>query len=409
MAIESPVCIGVISRMPEAKVHTAAFLIMFALAMWVESPVIDLLSTSTTLARNRQSYGVLRRFCLWVMLWVTVVHTLLFATPAYGWLTSTVLGLERDVAEAAQIGLLVMIPWSALIGWRRFLQGILIRNGQTRLVGFGTAVRVLTVSVVAIALYLTTSMHSVALCAVALLASVGAEALFIHVVSRETVRRQFSADRPDDPIPPLTMRALLKFHIPLSLTTMAALLGGPIIGAALARTPDSVLGLASWQVAVTLLWLTRTIVFALPEVVITLYKDAASAAVLRRFCLTVGFGTMSVLVLLAVTGLDRVFFARVLDASPETVAMAHIGFFAGVLTPLIGAAQSYLRGLLTAHHDTASRLWATATSIAVLVGALAAGVAMRAPGVLTAAVSLTLALLAELGILAARWRRIRPA
>ena len=52
MAIESPIAIIILSRLPGSEVATAAFLIMMGLALWIESPVIDMLSTSTTLARN---------------------------------------------------------------------------------------------------------------------------------------------------------------------------------------------------------------------------------------------------------------------------------------------------------------------------------------------------------------------
>ena len=62
------------------------------------------------------------------------------------------MGVPAAVAEHVQPGLAVMVLWTAAIGWRRFLQGILIRFGQSRAVGYGTAVRLVFAAGTAIGL-----------------------------------------------------------------------------------------------------------------------------------------------------------------------------------------------------------------------------------------------------------------
>jgi progressive ankylosis protein len=405
MAIEGPISIGVISRMPQPQINTAAFLIMISLALWIESPVIDLLSTATTLGKNRQHYAVLSRFTLYVMAGVTAVHATVALTPLYWLITTSLLSVPQPVAEAARIGMIIMIPWSAFIGWRRYLQGILIRYGRTRLIGIGTTLRVLSVIVTALVLFLTTNLPGISIAAGALVISVAAEALFAHVVSRDVIRKEFLLGDGAPPETPLTMRKLFSFHMPLTMTTMVMLMGGPVVSAALARTPDSVLALASWQVAITLMFMMRTVVFALPEVVITLYRDAETARKLRAFCFRVGVVTSGILLTLALSGLDQVFFRDVLQAREETVRMAHLGFFAGALMPFIGAMQSYVRGMLTAHHLTAARLFAVLVSMACLFLALAIGLRLQITGVVMAALAITFALAAELAALVWVWRR----
>lgn len=406
MAIEGPVSVALIARRPDSQVNTAAFFVLMSLALWIESPVIDLLSTATTLARDRQHFRVLTRFTQIVLVAVTCVHFLIAATPLYGVVTRSVLDLPPDVAAAAHLGMIVMIPWSGLIGWRRYLQGVLIRYGHTRLIGWGTGVRVLTMAVSAWTLFHTTDWPGIPIAATSLLCSVAAEAFFIHCASRPTVRDEL--DRPsraDEP--PLTMARLAKFHLPLTATTMVMLMSGLVVSAALAKAPNSVLSLAGWQVATTVLFLHRTIVFALPEVVVALYRDAASAAVLRKFCINVGLATSGSIVLFAAAGLDTLFFARGLGSQAETVATAHIAYLVGTLMPFLGALQSYVRGMLTAHHLTFARLQAVAVSMAFLVAGLTLGVVLRWPGVVTAGLAMTLAMAAELWALVHNWRRGR--
>lgn len=403
MAIEAPIALGVISRMAHAEINAAAFQPLMALALWIESPVIDLLTTATTLGKDRQHYIQLSRFVLKLMLWVTVVHTLVAATPLYWIVTEQIIGLKPSIAEATRPGLIVMIPWSAFIGWRRYLQGIMIRNGQTRLIGFGTAVRMGTMAVVTIALYFATDLSSIPLVATGLVCAVGAEAMFAHWASRRTIHAFLSDDAPG--LRPITERAIFDFHLPLTLTTMVTLLGQPLLSSALARSPNSTLALASFQFASTIIWLHRTIVFALPEVVITLYRDEQSMQKLRRFCIYVGFITTGTMALTAFTNLDSLIFKEVLGEKDERIVrMAHLALQLSCLLPMIGALQSYLRGILAVHHLTVSRLAAILVSITCLIGMLALGVALGWPGVVTSSVALTTAMLAELIWLGRAWQ-----
>jgi len=406
MGLEGPVCVGVISRLPGEQVNAAAFLVMMSLAIWIESPVIDLLSTSTTLTKNRASFAIISKFTWWMMAWVTLAHGIVVFTPLYGLVTEQLLGIRHEVAAAARPGLMVMLPWSAFIGWRRYLQGILIRNGQTKAIGFGTTLRVATIAIGALGLYATTTWPSVIIASTALLLSVMVETTFVHLFSRRTIREHLH--EPTDADQPLSMAKLAAFHFPLTATTMVKLIVSPVIAAGLARTPDSVLSLAAFQTAGSVIFLFRAIAFCLPEVVIALYQDEQAKVQLRRFCLTVGLAASGAMLLLSALGLDRVFLIQVLDAEPELAEVGHWVFLAMSLSPLLDAVQAYVRGVLTKHHLTLSRMVAVAVSTAVLVGMVSFGVAQRWSGPTLAGATITTSLLAEFAVLAASWVLAKP-
>ena len=404
MAIESPIALSVISRMPNSEISTAAFQPLMALALLIESPVIDLLTTATTLGKDRQHYVQLSRFVWILMAFVTAVHTIVSWTPLYWIVTERIIGLEAPVAQVARIGLMLMVPWSALIGWRRYLQGILIRNGHTRLIGFGTAIRMVTMATVAATLSHLGLFNSVTTVAACLLCSVAAEAAFIHISSRPVVRHRLT--HVDDTLTPLTQSFLARFHIPLTATTMVTILSQPLVSAALARSPSPTLALASFQVASSIIWLHRTIVFALPEVVITLYQSGQAALKLKRFCVGVGLITTGTMLITAITNVDSVIFRRLLGyRNEEIIHLAHLCLILSCLLPLFGALQSYLRGVLAAHHLTVSRLAAILVALVTMLTILGIGVLARWPGVVTASAALTSAQLAELVVLAQSWRR----
>ncbi len=405
MSIEGPVCTGAISRRPNPEINTAAFLILMGIALWIESPIIDLLSTSTTLAKNRIHYLELRRFVLSLLLLVTAVHALIAFTPLYWIVTQGIIGVSHRVASSARLGLIFMLPWAGAIGWRRYLQGILIRHGRTRRVAIGTFVRVASMTAAVVTLYSFTNMPGVELAGIGLICGVGSEALCIHWISRSIIRSEFAESPRDSAVQPLGIKKLVSFHLPLTLTTMVTLCGVPMMSAALARMPSPILTLAAYQVGSSFLWLLRSFTYALPEVVITLYRDPKTALVLKRFCLmTGGFASGSVF-LFALSGFDKVYFTYVLGASAEVAAVAHLAFLAGGFLPMIGASQSYVRGMLTAHHLTVSRLVAIGVSMVVMISVLILGVFIRGNGVLIAGLASTFALLAELAILAYSWNK----
>ncbi len=414
MALEAPICQSVLSRLPEPTLNTAAFLIVLTLSIWIESPVIDLLSTSTTLVKDRTGFRVVRRFALALMALVTVVHSLVVLTPIYWVVTAGIMQLPREVADCARLGMTIMIPWSAFIGWRRFLQGVMISRGQTKQIGFSTLSRVVSVTVTSGSLFLAAQkgwfvLAPTAIVSIALVVSVGVEAGFVHLVSRPVVREL--PDRIDN-AKDLSTRALIRFHAPLTGTTMVMLIGGPLVSAALGRAPNPVDVLAGWQLSMVLTFLHRTIVFALPEVVITLAKDEQSVAALRRFCLTVGCFASGSMIVLAATGGDVAFFAGPMHGEPAPAHQAHLAYLAAIGLPIVGAIQSYLRGMLTREHLTTARLAAILIGIGTLVAGLGTIVTLRVVNVISASVVLQVALLVELATLAWFWkkrgRRVKP-
>ena len=404
MGLEGPICEGVINRLPRPEINAAAWPVLMALAIWIESPVIDLLSTSTTLAKDRQRYELISRFVWYLMLWVTVAHAAIVLSPIYHVITENLMGVKPEVADTARGALVILIPWSALIGWRRYLQGILIRHGRTRSISFGTSARVSTLLLLSVILVHTTQLPSILIAAIAIITSVAMESACVHWLSRDVIRQYFRVQN-ESSGEKLTMRKLVSFHIPLSATTMVNLLVLPLVNGGLARTNQPVLDLAGCGVAAAILFLHRAVTICLPEVIITLYKGEESRLKLRSFSLGVGAVSSGLILLLALTGLDRVLFDLLIHAKPEIAAVAHRSYLFSAAIPFVDSAQSYVRGLLTAHHLTVSRLFAILAAVLVLFGGVALGVQLRWSGPVLAATAVTSALSAEWIVLATFWAR----
>lgn len=398
MAAESPICAGFVNSLPDRHVQIAAVLVLFSVALFIESPVIDLLSTSTALARNRASFAAIRRFSVWLMAAAGAVHTLVaLVPPLHDFVFRTLLSQSAEVAEATRVPMMIMIPWSPAIGWRRHVQGLLIRQGLTKPIGLGTGIRVISIFLVGLAGYLSGRLTGAEVAALALSFSVVAEAVYIHFAGRRVMHGLALVESGER----VSHRELLAFHMPLTLSTMVMMVGMPLTSKALASAPDGVLAMNFWQVQMTLGFLLRTITFALPEVVIANWRPGPDARLLSRFCLGIGAGLSVLMVVLALTGADRWFFMAVARADADVAHGAHQAFLACSLLPVSAAATNYVKGVLGVMKVTSTRVWGTGASMVVLAASLGAGVALQWPGVTTAAFGVTASQVTEFVVLAA--------
>jgi hypothetical protein len=240
----------------------------------------------------------------------------------------------------------------------------------------------------------------------ALSAGVLVEAAYAHYVTRHLVERHFGPDRAQTNQPILSYGDLFRFHAPLASSTLLFLLTQPLISAALARLPHPETVLAAWPIASGLLFITRSPVLALPEVIIALLDRAGGRVALRRFAQRVGLACLAVLAALAFTPLGRFYFETMIGVSAELGTLAQLGIQVGVILPIVMAWQSWFRGELTASRATPALTVAMIANLVAMVIVLAVGVMLQVPGVALAAIALTVSTVAETAALGIASRRL---
>lgn len=402
MMCEVPFVSAAIARLPNAETMIAGFGIATSLCITIESPVIMLLATATALAANRQAYLMLRRFTQHLMALTTLVHLLVGFTPLYDVVVRGWMGIPVSVADAAQPGIQIMALWSAAIAWRRFKQGVMIRYGDTRLIGIGTVVRLTASAGTATSLAVSGRLTGVAVGGVALMAGVLSEMAYAQWASTATIRRQLGPQTEPVSGNELSYKTLATYHLPLAAVSLLTLLGQPLIGAALARAANPEASLAAWPVVFSLLGIFRSLPMALPEAVIALSRDGSSLAPLRRFCVVVGVGTSAALLVVAVTSIGQFYMTALIGVADNLAALALPGVLLGVAIPFIMSIQSYWRGVLMSRKSTGPVYVAMMVNLVTLAIVLAVGALANLPGVQLAVVALTSSLVTEGAILA--WR-----
>lgn len=405
MAMEGQVSMWLIGQMSDAKVLAAGFLALFAVSIFIESPVIDLLTTGTTLGTDTQKLSALLKFTKSLMLLVTAVHGLVAFTPLYDLIVRGVLDAPAEVAAAAKPGFMAMTVWAAGVGWRRSLQGTMIRSGQTRAISWGTLIRIVVLAAVGWPLSVYSSLPGLGGIGIALTCAVWAETFYIHAVSRRVVA---GLAEPDASAEPLTSAKIFQFHWPMTASTMLVLTTPIFVTRALNASSDGVVAMAAWQTAFSLSWIFRTVIFAIPEAVISVFTESARRA-LAAFTWTVGGALTCLMAAYHLSGLDGFTFSRLYGTSPDILPVARTGFAIVAVLPVLGSGMSYYRAVLTARHITWPRVVAIIAGLGGLVGSLALGVAARWPGVVTAATAIDIGIACELLALVVCWMLVsRP-
>jgi hypothetical protein len=371
MGVEQPIVSAAVARLPDPAIQLAAWgSFAFPVALVVEAPVIMLLAASTELSRDQAAYRALSRVAHGMGLVLTLLHLLVVATPLFHRLADDVLGLPPAVHEPARLGLVLLLPWTWAIASRRFHQGVLIRHGQSRAVGWGTALRLCTsCTVLGVGLWLGRG-PGVAVAATALSCGVLAEAIYAAARVRR-VRRAL----PREPVRPLLRgRPFVRFYLPLAMTPLVTLVILPVGTAAVSRMPDPLPSLAVWPVANAVVFVLQALGLALHEVVVALLDEPGARAPLRRFAMGLGLGTTAALALLCVPPVAHAWFHGVAGLSPPLAAIGAATLWLALPIPATRVAQSWYQGVLVHARRTRAITEAVVVFAVVCVSVLVLGV-----------------------------------
>jgi progressive ankylosis protein len=406
MTAEGPIISAAINRLPDQVIMLAAQGIVISLSVTIESPIINLLATSTALVKDHASYRLVRRFTIHWMVFLTLVTILVAFTPLFDVIVRQWLDVPEPVAIWVQPGMKIMTFWSAAIAWRRFLQGLLIRFNRPRQMAWGTAVRLLASGGTVIGLAIWTDLPGVINGATALMVGVIAEAIYATVAVQPILRQELSEERPQTS--DLTYSILFWFHLPLAATSLLVLLAQPLVTFSLARLDQPTESLAAWPVLFQIMLMARAAALALPEAVIALSQGRHTFAPIRRFSFYLAGGLTIFMILLIFTPLSNFYVFTVQEMTPLTGQLTLSGLLLFLPFPALATITSWLRGLLINEQATKGVNMGMAINLLLTAVVLAIGLQQRLPGLPTAAVALNIAAFGEIIYLAWRTQRTLP-
>ena len=366
MAFEGPFLAAIIARLPDPLYNLAAHGVAVAFAILVEAPVIMIMTASTALVTDASSFRKLRNYTYGLNAAITGAMLVVVTPAVFRWFFQGVIGLPDDVARLTYGALLILLPWPAAIGYRRFFQGLLIRAGLTRLVAYGTLVRLAVMTSTTVVLFVVFALPGAYVGAAALSAGVCFDAVASRLMARRTVRKLLGThDKNAPPEEQLNYRRITHFYYPLALTSIVGLAVHPMLTFFMGRARFPLESLAVFPVVHALSFVFRALGLSYQEVAIALMgKDFEHYDELRRFAFGLGIAASAALALIAFTPLAGFWFETVSGLSPELASFAIVPVRILAPFPALSVLLSFQRGILVQGRHTGPITGATVVEVA---------------------------------------------
>ncbi|MBK7632049.1 MAG: hypothetical protein IPJ23_15335 [Ignavibacteriales bacterium] len=387
MSLEGPYLSALIARLSEPKFNLAAYGIAFSLALIIEAPVIMMMSASTALVKDYQSFKQLRKFNYILSLSLTAAMIVFILPPIFYFITEGLIGLPRNVSYLTHLAVMILVPWPGAIGYRRFYQGILIRNNLTRLVAYGTVIRLVSMSITAFILYKFTDVPGVVVGASALSTAVICEAIASKLMVRKFLIILKSQENESQS--KLTIKEIIKFYYPLALTSLLTLGIQPFVTFFIGQSRMPLESFAVMPVVTSFVFVFRGLGLSFQEVVVALIGDDMSGFnQLKKFAVKLAMFVAGALILIAFTPLAEIWFRDISGLSNSLTDFARLPLMIMSFFPAFTVLISFQRAVLVKANETKQITYGTAIEfigiiivVAVcikffsLVGAVAATIA----------------------------------
>jgi len=394
MAAEGPFIAAIIARLADPKNNLAALWVAYAFALIIEGPVIMMLSASTALVRDHNSFIKLRNFTYALNAILTAIMLIIMIPAVYDFITVDIMNLSDRVAGLTYYALIILLPWPGAIGYRRFYQGILIRSHSTRKVAYGTIIRLCSMAATALLLF-HFKVNGAWVGAAALSTAVTVEAIASRIMVHSTLKK-LASESQDSKGEEITHSAIYQFYYPLALTSLIGLSVHPLVTFFLGQSRYALESLAVMSVIHSLVFIFRSIGLSYLEAAITFLGDN-----FEGYAVFIGMG------LIAFTPLADVWFKVVSGLTDELAEFSLTPTRLLVFMPVLTLVLATQRAILVNGKYTGPVTIATIIEVTGIIIVLTITIHfMNAVGAIAAAIALVLGRLMSNGFLAGRVRKI---
>jgi hypothetical protein len=392
MSVEGPFLAAAIARLPEPTENLAAYGISFAFALIIEAPVIMLLSASTALVTDKTSYLALRRFTYALNAALTAVMVALLIPPIFSFFTGTLLNLPEEISRLTYGSLVLLLPWPGAIGYRRFLQGTLVRHDMTQRVAYGTIVRVTFMVLGAAAGAWVFGLAGAHVGAMALSIGVVAEAIASRIMAHGVVNDLLTGRRARELPEKLTLAGISSFYFPLATMSILAMAIHPMVTFFMGRSRLAIESLAILPVVHGLVFVFRSLGLSYQEVTIALMGDHGEHfEKIRNFATGIAAAASVGLGLIVFTPLAGSWFQTVSGLSPELADLALVPARIAAVLPALSVLMSFQRALLVSARMTKPLTGATLVEVGGIAAVLSIAIfGLDIMGAIAATSALTL-------------------
>lgn len=351
------------------RLHLSAFLLSFAVAICLYSPIFIARNVAIRTVTDRDSLRRHLSFFFWVSLVGAVLILLVARVDFLGDpLFEQLLGATPQQTELARGGLALYAILPLLISLRSAAQACHINNNQAWICGAGSTLRVLSMfAFVAGYAMRQPWITGPILGGLAFVVGIGTETLLVSALlynKPQLKRGQTGGARL------LSYRQYLQYTLPLMSGTMIRTFVPPLIISLIALTGTAREGMAAYDLLRSTIWIGLSAIFALQPMMISCATSRENLRRIISFSLGVVLVIVSGFSLIVFTPLRQMIYETALQVDNHVIlTLLYQALPWLLLLPLLMGSDMLLHGLLTRSGKTIWSLLGNATGALLLLGA----------------------------------------
>ena len=364
MSVEGPFLAALIARSPMPKFNLAAYGVAYSFALIIEAPVIMMMSASTALAKDFNSFIKLRNFTFSLSAAITILMLIFTIPDIFYFITTDLINLPDEVSRLTHIATVILIPWPGAIGYRRFYQGVLIRNELTRRVAYGTIIRLTTMAATATILFIIFKTDGVIIGAASLSAGVTFEAIASRFMVNDVIKKLRLKSSNND----LSLKEIFYFYYPLALTSLIGLGIQPLVTFFVGQSRMAIESLAVLPVVTSFVFIFRAMGLSYQEVVIALLsQNKKNFKMIKNFAAILAISLVIVLAIISFSSLSLIWFKDVSGLSDLLSEFARIPLMIMAIFPALTVLINVQRGILVNQKFTKPITTATVIEFLIVI------------------------------------------
>lgn len=405
MATEQPMITSFISRLSDATNQLAAFGYSFALALFIEGPVVQMLSAGTAVVKSISSYKKILKIMNALAILTTFFHLLFCIPVVFNFTAINIFGLPSQLIDSAYWCFVLMIPWSPTIGYRRLWQGVMIKHNRSKYVPMVMYIRLILAFVVLFIGLRLNIMRGALLGGLTLSLGVISGMISSYIFAKPALDKLPKTDSEN-----LNLKQMVHFYIPLAITSWITLGIRPLLNLGITKGLFPIESLAVWPVVLAYLFLYTSISQSIQEIIIAEYNKE-NLRTIKSFVNTVAISlTIFYIVVYFIKPLWGLWFIKVSKLPSELLIYLPVSLGVLAFLPFLSANIALYRATLVAQRQTKSITIGVFINIGtLLISIMIFPLIFKTAGVYIAAISYALSFLFEVIFLFLRVNYLKKA
>ncbi|MEK3721134.1 multi antimicrobial extrusion protein MatE [Paenibacillus sp. FSL H8-0034] len=351
------------------EIVITGYAMAFSIFGLTEEAAVLMRQTCTVLVKDKRTFKSLLMVCLFLIIFILLISSVVAYTPAGAWLFGYVFGaseeLQTDILGTYRVLVLVTI-FSVL---RCIYQGIIISKMRTKWLTIAMMIRLSVMYGLSLLFISNPHLISGRTGAFIFLAGMIVEAAVSYAEGRMLVNKlpAFSDDGESRDV-----RGVFRFYRPMLISVFLAVSVTPAINVLLGKTVNMELAIASYTIAFSITWLAISFQTYMHQIVLNYYKKAPH--LVFKFGIIFGIMPGFFLCLLGFTPLGHWVLQNLVGINGDLLTATAQALKIFVLFSLIFPWVDFCNGIVMLRSQTGIMVWSQGSNIVMTLVVLLIGI-----------------------------------